>query len=147
MCSHLSAFRVATNLRIALSRHIATLPMGQIERFGSGKLRRTICETSGAAETYLAHRAARPRTRDDVEAIAGLFVLLFAFDWRLGALSLVPIIIGILCMLSMTGKSLQEKMKQYQNALADMANEAVEYVRGRSRGQDLQGRRSIPSRG
>ena len=30
MCSHLSAFRVATNLRIVLSRHIATLPMGQI---------------------------------------------------------------------------------------------------------------------
>ena len=30
MCSHLSAFRVATNLRIALSRHIATLPMEQI---------------------------------------------------------------------------------------------------------------------
>ena len=128
MCSHLSAFRVATNLRIALSRHIATLPMGQIERFGSGKLRRTICETSGAAETYLAHQL--PDRARAMTSIAGLFVLLFVFDWRLGALSLVPIIIGILCMLSMTGKSLQEKMKQYQNALADMANEAVEYVRG-----------------
>ena len=30
----------------------------------------------------------------------------------------------------MTGRRMQEKMKQYQDALADMNNEAVEYVRG-----------------
>ena len=30
----------------------------------------------------------------------------------------------------MTGKGMQEKMTQYQNALADMSGEAVEYVRG-----------------
>ena len=30
MCSHLSAFRVATNLRLTMTRHIATLPLGAI---------------------------------------------------------------------------------------------------------------------
>lgn len=56
MCSHLAAFRIATNLRIEMTEHIATLPLGKIEQFGSGKLRRIISETSGAAETYLAHQ-------------------------------------------------------------------------------------------
>ena len=30
----------------------------------------------------------------------------------------------------MTGKDMEKRMEQYQNALADMSNEAVEYVRG-----------------
>lgn len=55
MCSHLAAFRIATNLRLAMTKHIATLPLGEIGQFGSGKLRRTISETTGATETYLAH--------------------------------------------------------------------------------------------
>lgn len=33
-------------------------------------------------------------------------------------------------MSGMTGKNMQRKMTEYQNALADMSNEAVEYVRG-----------------
>ena len=56
MCSHLSAFRVATNLRLAVSEHLALLPLGFAENFGSGKLRKIIHESTGAAETYLAHQ-------------------------------------------------------------------------------------------
>ena len=56
MCSHLSAFRVATNLRLAVSEHLAVLPLGFAETFGSGKLRKIIHESTGAAETYLAHQ-------------------------------------------------------------------------------------------
>ena len=51
MCSHLSAFRVATNLRLAVSEHLAVLPLGFAETFGSGKLRKIIHESNGAAET------------------------------------------------------------------------------------------------
>ena len=128
MCSHLAAFRVATNLRLTLTKHIAALPLGALEQFGSGKLRRTISETSGAAETYLAHQL--PDKAKAVATILGLLALLFVFDWRLGLLSLAPVALGFACMTKMTGKSMQEKMTQYQNALADMSNEAVEYVRG-----------------
>ena len=45
-------------------------------------------------------------------------------------MSLVPVVLGFLIMMAMTGKQMQEKMKEYQNALDDMSNEAVEYVRG-----------------
>ena len=54
----------------------------------------------------------------------------FAFDWRLGVLSLIPVLLGFLIMMRMTGKNMEEKMTEYQNSLSDMSNEAVEYVRG-----------------
>lgn len=128
MCSHLSAFRISTNLKLEMTDHIATLPLGKIEQFGSGKLRRIISETSGAAETYLAHQL--PDQARAVASVVGLLALLFVFDWRLGLLSLVPVALGFVCMMGMTGKSMQQKMTEYQNALSDMSNEAVEYVRG-----------------
>lgn len=128
MCSHLSAFRIATNMRISLTHHIAALPLGKIEQFGSGKLRRTISETTGAAETYLAHQL--PDKWRAIATTVGLLALLLIFDWRLGLLSLIPVALGFAVMTKMTGKDMQEKMTEYQNALSDMSNEAVEYVRG-----------------
>lgn len=128
MCSHLAAFRIATNMRIELVDYIATLPMGKIEEFGSGKLRRIISETAGAAETFLAHQL--PDKYRAIATVVGLLALLAAFDWRLGLLSLLPVVLAMLCMMSMTGKEMQRKTKEYQNALSEMSNQAVEYIRG-----------------
>ena len=128
MCSHLSAFRVATNLRLAVSEHLALLPLGFAENFGSGKLRKIIHESTGAAETYLAHQL--PDQYNAIATPVGLLVLLLAFDWRLGLLSLAPVVLAFLIMATMTGKRMVEKMRQYGNALEAMSNEAVEYVRG-----------------
>ena len=128
LCSHLSAFRVATNLRLAVTKHLAELPLGFTERFGSGQLRKIIQESTGAAETYLAHQL--PDQAGAMATPVGLLVLLFAFDWRLGLLSLIPVFLGFAVMSAMTGKRMEEKMRQYGNALAAMSNEAVEYVRG-----------------
>ena len=128
MCSHLSSFRVATNLRLAVSEHLAVLPLGFAETFGSGKLRKIIHESTGAAETYLAHQL--PDQYNAIATPVGLLVLLLAFDWRLGLLSLAPVVLAFLIMATMTGKQMAEKMRQYGNALESMSNEAVEYVRG-----------------
>ena len=128
MCSHLGAFRIATNLRLQSMNHIVKLPLGFAEHFGSGKLRKIVNESSAATETYLAHQL--PDRANALATPCGLLVLLFVFDWRLGLLSLAPVLLGFLIMMAMTGKEMQQKMKEYQNALDDMSNEAVEYVRG-----------------
>ena len=128
MCSHMGAFRIATKLRIAAMEHIVRLPLGAAESFGSGKLRKIVNESSAATETYLAHQL--PDRAGAIATPCGLLALLIAFDWRLGLLSLVPVILGFLIMMAMTGPRMQQKMKEYQNALDDMSNEAVEYVRG-----------------
>lgn len=128
MCSHKGAFRIATNLRLQTMEHIVRLPLGFAESFGSGKLRKIVNESSAATEAYLAHQL--PDRANAIATPCGLLVLLLVFDWRLGLLSLVPVALGFLIMMSMTGQRMQEKMKEYQNALDDMSNEAVEYVRG-----------------
>lgn len=129
MCSHLSAFRIATNLRIAMMRHISRLPLGFAESFGTGKLRKIVSESSSATETYLAHQL--PDTVTAYVTPLGLVALLLIFDWRLGLLSLIPVVLSfVIMMVFMTGSSLKKSMEEYQNALADMSNEAVEYIRG-----------------
>ena len=128
MCSHKGAFRIATNLRLQTMEHIVKLPLGFVESFGSGKLRKIVNESSAATETYLAHQL--PDRANAIATPCGLLILLVVFDWRLGLLSLVPVALGFLIMMTMTGQQMQEKMKEYQNALDDMSNEAVEYVRG-----------------
>ena len=128
MCSHMSAFRIAANIRKELMQHITALPLGITEKYGSGNLRRIVNNSSAATENYLAHRL--PDKAGAIATPIGLLFLLLAFDWRLGILSLVPVVLGFLIMMKMTGKDMVQSMEQYQNALSDMSNEAVEYVRG-----------------
>ena len=128
VCSHIAAFRVQSNIRSTLMRHIITLPMGFMDKDGTGKIRKIVNESSAATETYLAHQLP-----DKVGAMAtpvGLLVLLLVFDWRLGLLSLVPVVLSFAIMGSMTGQKMKDKMNEYQNALEEMSSEAVEYVRG-----------------
>lgn len=128
MCSHLSAFRIASNIRSCAMHHIVKLPLGFMDRFGSGKMRKIVNESSAATETYLAHQL--PDKAGALATPCGLLVLLLVFDWRLGLLSLVPVVLAFIIMMFMTGARMQQKMKEYQNALDDMSNQAVEYVRG-----------------
>ena len=128
LCSHLAAFRVATNLRLAAVEHLAKLPLGFVERYGSGRLRKVIQESTGAAETYLAHQL--PDQWGAMATPVGLLALLLVFDWRLGLLSLIPVVLAFSIMATMTGREMEEKMRQYSDALAAMSGEVVEYVRG-----------------
>ena len=128
ICSHLAAFRVQANMRTKAMHHIVALPLGFMSGSGSGKVRKIVYESSAATETYLAHQLT-----DKANALAtpvGLIVLLLVFDWRLGLLSLLPVAAAFVIMSVMTGKRMAKKMEEYNNALGQMAGEAVEYVRG-----------------
>lgn len=127
-CTHIAAFRVQANMRSRLMRRIITLPLGVFDEDGTGKIRRIVNDSTAATETFIAHNLP-----DKVVAAVtpvGLMVLIFAFNWKIGIICLIPALIGFVCMMSMMGKGMQEKMTEYQNALADMSREATEYVRG-----------------
>lgn len=128
VCSHLAAFRVQANIRSQAMHHIVKLPMGFMDDFGSGKLRKIVNESSAATETYLAHQL--PDMAGAYATPVGLLALLLVFDWRLGLLSLIPVMLAFAIMGSMTGAKMKKKMEEYQNSLDTMSNEAVEYVRG-----------------
>ena len=128
MCSHISAFRIARNMRNHLIEHIALLPIGLLDNFGTGKARKIIDDSCGATETYLAHQL--PDKAGAIATPIGLMGLLVFFDWKLGILSLLPIVLGFCFMMLMTGENMKNKMVEYQNSLGNMSNEAVEYIRG-----------------
>ena len=128
MCSHIAAFRIAGNMRIEAIEHLTKIPVGEIEEAGSGKLRKIILDSSSATETYLAHQL--PDMAQAILMPLAIIVILFIFDYRLGLVSLIPIILGFLCMFKMIGPKMKNDMAQYQNAMESMNNEGVEYVRG-----------------
>ncbi len=99
-----------------------------MDSFGSGKLRKIVNESSAATETYLAHQL--PDRAGAITTPSGMLALLLIIDWRLGLLSLIPIALAFILMAAMTGVRMKIKMKEYQDALGQMSNEAVEYVRG-----------------
>lgn len=128
MCSHIAAFRVAANIRKETLDHVVKLPVGAFDEIGSGKVRKIIDESSAATETHLAHNL--PDLVGAIVTPLAMIAMMFVFDWRLGLASLFPVVCAFLIMTKMTGAGMEEKMKQYNDALMDMNNEAVEYVRG-----------------
>lgn len=129
MCSHLAAFRVQANIRMATMNHIMKLPLGFIESEGTGKIRKIVSESSAATETYLAHNL--PDKAVSMVTPVALLVIMAAFDWRLGLICLIPAVIAFVLMFTaMMGPKMAADMKEYQNALESMSSEAVEYVRG-----------------
>lgn len=128
ICTHIAAFRVQANMRIQLMEHISKLPLGIFDDEGTGKIRRTVMESTAATETYIAHNI--PDQSVAYATPIGLVILMVLFDWRIGVLCLIPALLGFVCMSLMMSKDMQEKMKEYQDSLEVMSNEAVEYVRG-----------------
>jgi len=128
LCTHIAAFRVQANMRSSLMRKIITLPLGVFDEDGTGKIRRIVSDSTAATETFIAHNLP-----DKVVAAVtpvGLIVLILAFNWKIGLICMIPAILGFVAMMSMMGKDMQEKMKEYQSSLEVMSSEATEYVRG-----------------
>lgn len=127
-CTHIAAFRVQANMRSSLMHRIITLPLGVFDEDGTGKIRRIVNDSTAATETFIAHNL--PDKTVAAVTPVGLLVLVFAFNWKIGLICMIPAVIGFACMMSMMTKGMQEKMKEYQDALENMSSEATEYVRG-----------------
>lgn len=128
MCTHLAAFRCASNIRKMTSEHLLKLPLGYFDTHATGELRRIVDGCAASTETLLAHML--PDISGAAAMVAGLLVLLFAFDWRLGAACLISVIISIGAMATMMGGKGGEFMKAYMGALVRMNKTGTEYVRG-----------------
>ena len=128
LCTHLAAFRTAKNMKRTAMRHVVGLPMGYFSRQDSGRLRKIIDDNASLTETLLAHQI--PDAVGAIVAPIVILILLFVFDWRLGILCLVPLIIGAVFQFGMYGGKNADAMKKYMDSLEDINAQAVEYVRG-----------------
>lgn len=128
MCSHLAAFRTATNMKKMAMHHIVTLPSGYFNRQASGQLRKVIDENAGLTEGFLAHQL--PDLVGAAVMPAAVLVLILIFDWRLGVCCLVPLGLSVIFLRKMMGGDNAEFMSGYMTALEKMNKEAVEFIRG-----------------
>lgn len=128
MCTHLAAFRTAANIRKRGVAHLMKTPLGFFDNNASGLLRNRLDGGAAETETLLAHNLA------DIVGTAAMFVgmlvLMFVFDWRMGAACLVAAVISVLAMFAMMGGKNAKLMMEYQQAQDVMSKAGTEYVRG-----------------
>lgn len=128
MGTHLSAFKNEKNMKDAAIKHLLKLPLGYFSNHTSGGLRKIIDYSTAKTEIFLAHQLF-DLTGAIVTPIIFL-ILLFSFDWRLGLICLIPIILCFVFMYPMFSKESRNSMEKYEKYLEEMNGEAVEYVRG-----------------
>lgn len=126
--THLSAFKNEKNMKDAAIKHLLKLPLGYFSNHTSGGLRKIIDYSTAKTEIFLAHQLF-DLTGAIVTPIVFL-ILLFSFDWRLGLICLIPIILCFVFMYPMFSKESRNSMEKYEKYLEEMNGEAVEYVRG-----------------
>ena len=128
MCTHLAAFRTASNIRKAGMAHLMKTPLGFFDSNASGLLRNRLDGATADTETLMAHNLA-----DIVGTVAmfiAMLVLMFVFDWRMGAACLLAAVVSLAAMFSMMGGKNAKLMQEYQAAQDVMSKAGTEYVRG-----------------
>ena len=128
MSTHIAAFRTARNIRRSAMAHALKLPLGFFTGNQSGRLRRIIDDNAGLTEDLLAHKL--PDLAATAVTPAAAVVMLFLFDWRMGLLCLATMVLALLSMCMMMGGKNAGFFHRYQQEIARMSGEAVEYVRG-----------------
>ena len=128
MCTHIAAFRTARNIRRAGMAHVMELPLGFFTGSQSGRLRKLIDDNAGLTEDLLAHKL--PDLAATIVTPVAAVVMLFLFDWRMGLLCLLTMILALACMCMMMGGKNAGFFHRYQREIEKMSGEAVEYVRG-----------------
>ena len=128
MCTHLAAFRTASNIRKQGVAHVIKAPLGYFDVNASGLIRGRLDAAAADTETLLAHNLAD--IVGTVVLFAAMLVLLFVFDWRMGAACLLAAVISVIAMFSMMGGKNTALMAEYQAAQDRMTKAGTEYVRG-----------------
>ena len=128
MLSHLSAFRIETNMRRTAMERLMRVPLGFFDTQNTGRMRKIIDEDSSQTHTFVAHIL--PDVAGSVVAPIGIIILLLAVDWQLGIAAMVPIVCAFSIMGYMMNPKNNDFQRMYLDAQEKMSAEAVEYVRG-----------------
>ena len=125
--SHIGAYQTLKNLRVSLQGKLEKQPLGNIRELGTGRIKKVFTDDIDQIELLLAH--AIPEGIANIVIPILIIILMFVSDWRLGLLSLVPMVVGMFAM-GMMMKSGMEKMNDYYESATRMNNTIIEYVNG-----------------
>ena len=128
MCTHLAAFRTASNIRKQGMAHLMKAPLGFFDANASGLIRNRLDGAASETETLLAHNLAD--IVGSAAMVISMIVLMFVFDWRMGASCLLAAVVSVAAMFTMMGGRNARLMAEYQAAQDVMSKAGTEYVRG-----------------
>ncbi|WP_302476379.1 ABC transporter ATP-binding protein [Pectobacterium polaris] len=123
--SHYAAFRLENQIRSALAEQLARIPLGEVQRLGTGSLAKIVQDDVKALHLFVA---------DSTPLYARAFVaplctgaLLFWLDWRLALAALLVLIIGaVVLMLAM--RNAGEMNQRYNQAREEVSTAVIEFV-------------------
>ena len=90
--SHIAAFNTLYNLRVSLQGKMEKLPLGVVQEKGTGNLKKLFVDDVESMELLLAH--AIPEGIGNLLIPIGVFIAMFAVDWKLALLTLIMLPIG-----------------------------------------------------
>ena len=124
--SHVLGFRLETNLRKKGIEGLTQASFRFFELNSSGLIRKTIDDNAAKTHVSVAHLI--PDSAQAVLTPILVIVLGFFISIRLGIILLLMLFLGLFLFKKMMGNN--NFIKNYQNALATLSSETVEYVRG-----------------
>ncbi|MGN1019655.1 MAG: ABC transporter ATP-binding protein [Aristaeellaceae bacterium] len=125
--SHVATFAVLGNIRRQGLARLERMPLGDVQKRGSGELKNILVERIDSIETTLAHVI--PEVTGNVCVVAATIVCLLAIDWRMALVSLITLPVGFVCfMLMMVGY--EENYGRTVRATKNLNDTAVEYIGG-----------------
>lgn len=129
MLSHVAAFNILYELRVALAAKLARLPMGYFGGRASGDLKKVMSEDVERVELFVAHHI--PDVTTAVVFPLLTLAYLFAVDWR-PALVILLVYAAALLIQTLMFQSPRSKAEydRYLTSLGRMNASIVEYVRG-----------------
>ena len=125
--SHIAAFNTLYNLRVSLQGKMEKLPLGVVQEKGTGNLKKLFVDDVESMELLLAH--AIPEGIGNLLIPIGVFIAMFAVDWKLALLTLIMLPIGVWAVMMMTRAGFA-KMDSYYRSAQVMNNTIIEYVNG-----------------
>ena len=102
MCTHLAAFRTASNIRKQGVAHVMKAPLGFFDSNASGLIRGRLDAAAADTETLLAHNLAD--IVGTITLFVAMLVMMLVFDWRMGAACLLAAVISIVAMFLHDGR-------------------------------------------
>ena len=129
MLSHVAAFNILYEMRVALSLKLARLPLGFFTKRASGNIKKVMSEDVERIELFVAHHV--PDVTSAVVFPLLILGWLFAVDWRMALVIFAVFVVAISIQVSMMARSKAKKQyADYHEALGRMNASIVEYVRG-----------------
>ncbi len=129
MLSHVAAFNILYEMRVALSLKLARLPLGFFTKRASGNIKKVMSEDVERIELFVAHHV--PDATSAVVFPLLIIGWLFAVDWRMAIVVLAVFVLAISIQASMMLRPKAKKQyADYHEALGRMNASIVEYVRG-----------------